>query len=366
MALPPLFKRSTAPGAPWCIRFMHMRKLYQWSTKTTDKDLAKIRARTYWEAVKAENFPVADLMKSGVHGPTFEKLFEQYMTMPTPPDRTKAANIRAMKAVLAGSGLTPVDPIARLDVQRALTFQRAYMADRKDAPAAIVTCNAKLRKAKSLFGRRAMVCYTIDLPDRAIASFKSVPMLKEPEPRRELPTQEAQDRAMAALPAYPTAFRAYLLARYGGLRAAEIKAARRDWVEGNVLYVGGKPSEFVTKSRKWRAVRLPEEVVAILSAHDDPVSLVGPMANNVVNKVLPGLLIGLGFPAHKPLHSCRRMFGSILYDTQSPQAAKNALGHQNIATTERSYVRSSLVPAPVPFTAPAASLPSATAAQACQ
>jgi len=179
-----------------------------------------------------------------------------------------------------------------------------------------------------------------------VKALFSIPMLKEPERRPELPGAEALAKVADGLKDMPDYYRAYALGRFGGLRAGEIKAARRDWLENNLLYVGGK--DFTAKSKRWRVVELPAEVVALLHQSDDLVYLVGSRRAKVVDRELPKALQKMGFP-RKPIQSLRRLFGSLVFNEQGARQAKAALGHLNIATTEKYYLRSFDAPKAVAF-----------------
>lgn len=348
MKTPVPFKRSDEPGAFWYVRFKVRGRTYLWSTRTDDRALARARGKQFRDAVIAESYQVLTMMRAGERGPTFTELFKSYDALPSPPERTRKENIQAFKLMLNDAGVGEGEEVfRRLDAQLVVRFQRAFLAARKGDDSAAVSANSRLRKARSLFSRRALASYDMAIPDSVVRAFFKVPLLKEPEPRRELPTEKALAEAARVLLGDPEAHRAYLLARYGGLRAGEIVAAKRDWLDGNLLYIGGRG--FVAKGKRWRVVELPPEAVTALTGHDDPVSLVGPTARNTVYRRLPQILLGLGFPAGKPLHSLRRLYGSVVYATQSPQMAKEGLGHASIATTDRHYVRALHHPKAIDF-----------------
>lgn len=340
-----LFKRNPEnPSAPYYARFQVRGRPYLWSTKTSELFLAKKRAKDYRDAVIAGAYQLADAMKARGIGPTFGELIRHYANHPAPSARTRRDNIAALRRVLAAAGMTDNTPISQLGPQMGLDWQAKAVAD-GHPPA---TVNTVLRSARSLFSRHALLRYPASCkPDNGrVRDLFMAPMLREPEKRPEIPSNEAVAAATADLPNHPDAYRAYLLARYAGLRAGEIKAAKKSWIENGVLYVGGR--EFVAKSRKWRPVALPEPVAAILLAAPTE-SLVGEFPKQTVNRVLPALLKGYGFPADKPLHSLRRLFGSIVYTEQGPRQARDALGHSTQAVTDRHYARSLDAPAPVAF-----------------
>lgn len=335
------FKRSSNPGSPYYVSFMVDRRAYQWSTKTDDLALAKKRAKVYRDAIVEKAFSLVSAMKQGGDAPTIGDLIAAYEQLPSPNKATRTRNIGAMRIVMAPSGLTDRDRVTKLDGAVIERFQNHCLKERPGDMSAVVTCNSKVRCARSLLAKRALQYYYNTpnrVPAEVVREFFRIAMLKEPEQRPVLPTEAADAKAHTDLPAAPRAYRCFLLGRYAGLRAGEIKAARRDWLEGTKLYVGGK--EFVAKSRKWRVVDLPQQVVDVLLLSDDPVYLAGVDRVEFVDRTMPGILRDMGFPADKPLHSLRKLAGSLVYNTAGPRQARDFLGHSAQATTDRFYARS--------------------------
>lgn len=337
-----LFKRRDHRDAPYYCRFQCRVREYVWSTKTNDLSLAGKRAKEYRNAVVAKQYHVSGAMMSRSGAATFGQLMEDYKTHPSPGPATKKLNLHRLKAVLLASRMGPESTIDRLGAEMAIAWQKAGVAAGKPP----TTINAGLRAARSLFSKRSVILYAMaHKPDPGLVrDFFSVPMLRENEMRLELPTVAADQLAHEKLPAEPALYRAFLLARYGGLRAGEVIAARKDWIEGNVIYVGGR--EFAAKSRRWRPVALPVAIITSLLAGPGE-SIVGDDAAYQVERVLPVRLRELGLPKKKPLHSLRRLAGSIVATTQSIRAAKDLLGHSSVAVTEKHYARSLDAPAAI-------------------
>lgn len=340
------FKRSTAWGAPYYVRFEVRKKGYLWSTKTDNLQLAKVRGKDYRTKVLAQRFDLVDRMNTVSDVATFKELFAAYEALPAPAESTRRGNINALKTIIASVGYSGTDRIDRLDSQTVLRYQQKCLALSASSESAVVSCNSRVRCARSIFSKRAMASYTLKVPEETVKAFAAIPLLKESEPLRELPSQDAMAKAAAELPKSPAHYRAYLLARYGGLRRGEIIAARRTWLDGNLLYVGGK--EFVAKSRRWRVVELPAEVAALLNLSDDLIYLVGHHPATVAEE-LPPMLQKFGFPEKKSLHSVRRYFGSEIYTLFGPRQARDALGHSQQAVTDRHYCRSLDAPKPLAF-----------------
>jgi integrase len=339
------FKRSPKPGSSYYVAFQVAGKAYLWSTKTDDLGLAKKRGKAYRDGIVAKAYGLIDGMKQGGNAPTIGGLLEAYMALPAPPEATRKANKRALLAVLAVSGLGEKDRVARIDRSVITACQNHCLKERPGDMAAVITCNTLVRKARSVFSKRSVNYYygtANHVPDEVVKAFFSVPLLKEAAGDIELPSEEALAKAMAELTG--DARRAFVLARYAGLRAGEIREARRSWLDGNILTVGPNASEYIPKGKRSRKIALPPEAVEILLQTDDLVYLAGPHRHQLVRRELPAMLIKMGFPKKKPLHSLRRLFGSVVYTTQGGWQAKTALGHASLSTTEKHYAKGLNVP----------------------
>lgn len=349
------YKRSPDDKlAPWYVRFEVRGKPYQWSTKTNSVTLANKRGEAYRQAIVSGAYHLSDGMKARSGVATFDKIMADYLTFPAPAERTRRSNCSGLRAVLAASCLNVSDTIDKMCAGLAVNWQKHG----RKTGMPVATINSTLRRARSMFSRRAILLYEADNKPSAdrVRDLFTVPALPEPEHRPELPAPDADAKAHIHLPAAPGLWRAFLLARYAGLRSREIINARKDWIEvqgdgSGILYVGGR--EFVAKSRKWRPVALQPVVVRDLLAGAGEL-LVGDHAQEAVSRRLPAALKALGFPAKKPLHSLRRLFGSIVYTTQGPRQARDALGHSTQAVTDKHYARSMDVPLAIGYAGPAA------------
>ena len=340
-----LFKRGDDATASYYWRGMVNRKVYLWSTKTPDLSLAKKRAKAYRDAIVAEQFHLVDSMKTRSSTLTFGEVMQQYRDMPLGVSAvSRGKNIRGLVFVLEASGLGEGDRVDTLGRGLVTKFQTAGLA----AKVMPTTLNSRLRGARSLFSARALMHYSPALPVAPVADFKVVPALPVAESLPQLPSDEAMAMAHKQLPANPEAYRAFLLAAYAGLRAGEVAAARWDWLDGDVLYVGGR--EYQAKSRKWRTVRIAPDAMALLVA-DKPVGATGPIvgatAGFLVTRILPSMLKALGFAGSSPIHSCRRWYGSHVATASGIYAAQTALGHSTPAVTAKAYARLLNIPAGV-------------------
>lgn len=330
-----LFKRSDDPLAPWYYRFQVRGKPILWCCKTHNRALAEKYAKQYREAVTAENYGLVSQMKARSTTATYKELFEVYWGLPEPRNlQTKRRNIGAMRTVLGVSKMAETDRMDRLSGQVGARYQQ-WSHEQGMSPA---STNAVLRMCKSLFSERAMVSYRmhkLDVPVKQAEEFKAVLPLREPKKRPELPTPPALAMAIEHLPKQPQHWRAFLLAAAGGLRAGEIANARKSWLTGNTLTIGGT-AEFTTKDQDWRTVELDPEVAAILRAGEGEF-IVGDRALWVVTRELVPMLKGYGFPA-KPLQSLRRLAGSMVAAANGSMKTRDFLGHSSVQTSERFYV----------------------------
>jgi len=335
-----LFRRNPEnPNCAWSVRFSVRNKIYPFSTQTTDKALALIRAKDYRNKIVAGEFQMADAQKARGGSPTFAEVFTAYDALPVPEKQTRKRNIASMKAVLAASKLDETARLDKLGSGLAMAYQAKMKGDRPGINAALVSSNTNLRRSRSIFSKHALLAYkgAMAIPLDAVRSYFEVPFLRAAKPLKMLPTEEAMAAAVVALKDHPWHYRAMLLARYGALRAGEILNSRRSWLDGNVLRIGAFPDEYKPKSGAERRVTLPAEVVAILTSGDDPVWLVGPRRREIVAWELNAMLKKAGFTDPKPLHSLRRMALSNVFTTQGAEAAQSVAGHSSIVVTQQAY-----------------------------
>jgi integrase len=335
--------------APYYVQFRVSGKGYLWCTKTNDKKLAEMRGKAHRDLIVAAAYGLADGQKQGGGAPLIQGLIDAYLDLPAPPERTRKANVRALLAILKVSGLSGKDRVARIDRSLISNYQSYCMKARPGDMSAVITCNSTCRKSRSIFSKRSLNYYhgtPNQVPEEVVKAFFSVPLLKEASGDIELPSDEAQAKAAAELTGPYR--RCWILARFAGLRSGEIREARRSWLDGNILTVAPNPNEYAAKGKRSRKIALPQEAVDELLLSDDPVYLVGgPNRYHTVCREMPAMLIKLGFPKRAPLHSLRRLFGSIVYTTQGGPAAKDSLGHASLNTTEKFYSKLMAAAAPV-------------------
>jgi len=346
-----LFKRNPEnPNCAWSVRFSVRNRIYPFSTQTTDKALALVRAKDYRNKIVAGAYGMADSMRSRSGTPTLASLVAIYDTLPAPVAHTKKRNVSALKAVLAASGLDLAARVDRLGAHIVTAYQSAMLKAHPGSNSAMVSANSNVRMARSVLSKAALLSYraTLTIPQEPIDGFFAARFLKCSRPLKQLPSEDAVKAVVEKLKEKPDFYRAFLLAAVAGCRAGEIKEARRSWLTGTTLRIGAFPDEFRTKSGQERNVNLPQEAVEILLAGDDPVYLVGPRRNQIVSVELNAFLKDNGFAGiDKPIQSMRRRLGSLIYSNQSAAIAKETLGHGSIAVLEQFYASSMNKQAPV-------------------
>ncbi len=347
-----LFARSTKPGAALYVKFQVRGRQYLWSTKTDDPKLARTRALHYRQQVIDGAYHLVQAMQTRSGLPKLAEVFAAYLAMPHPDDVTKRQNVGAMRQIMKVARLSDHDTVDQLSKEVGLAWQKETFRNP-------LTSNSILRKAKSLFSKRALFAYQTEIPLQLIQGFMNTPSLREPERRPELPPLEAVLAARDGVPKGSNMYNAFLLAAYAGLRSAEIQAARWDWLDGDILFIGGKPEQFTTKSGRWRTVRLSPDVLSLLHRNDSPF-ICGDGASQLVLRGLPAVLRGYGFTSRNPVHSLRRWYGSHIAQQHGLWAAKNSLGHSSQAVTEQFYARQlEVTPGLAYSVSPSASSPAA-------
>lgn len=326
-----LFPRSKKPGAALYVKFQVRGKQYLWSTKTDDPRLARTRALHYRQQVTEGAFHMVRAMQTRSGLPKLGEVITEYLAMPYPDEITKKQNVSSLRLMMKESRLSDHNYIDQLTKDVGLNWQKATHKNPQ-------TSNSVLRKAKSVFSKRALFTYQTEIPLQLIQNFLNVPSLREPERLPELPSEDAVTKARDGIQKGSDLYNAFLLAAYAGLRSAEIQAARWDWLDGDILFVGGKPEQFTTKSGKWRTVRLSADVLSLLHKNES-LFICGDGASQLVLRGLPVVLRAYGFTSRNPVHSLRRWYGSHIAQQHGLWAAKNSLGHSSQAVTEQFYAR---------------------------
>src|SRR5262249_13942831 len=155
--------------------------------------------------------------------------------------------------------------------------------------------------------------------------------------------------------AQPEQFKIFILAVMAGMRRNEIDKALWSWVDWGAGCIRITPTkDFRTKSDDAvRSVWLPPEVLEILRGYRARATGVFILESKVKARPeklydhyragtqfekLIGWLRSKGVNGKKPVHTLRKEFGSLIAQKFGIYAAKEVLGHADIATTASHYL----------------------------
>ena len=250
----------------------------------------------------------------------------------------------------------PLDKLTPARVQAALN---ARIAKTRDNPLleqrARTTAASILRQAKSLFSPE------LKLPFESVPNpFEGV-RVKVGTPRKYSSTIDAatllQDGKKELATANPEAFKALLLALGAGLRKAEIDCLQWQQIDAaaNIIRVQTTANFHAkTDSSEGDVFVDPGLIAELEKFRPEATSLfvleseLEPRPNSPVSYYraaatfdkLTAWLRGKGIMAHKPLHSLRKEFGSIITASGGIHAASRQLRHASISTTAAFYADS--------------------------
>jgi len=219
--------------------------------------------------------------------------------------------------------------------------------DQKQLLSAKRTLNSRMREAKALFKPAALDLFRdqgLVVPN--LSEFLDSPMFTRTRIEYQLPKPECiQNLVMEARKELPTKnandYVSFLLAFHAGLRAAEIAAARWDWLgmsDRPYLRVGIE-SDFHTKSRRGRTIVLEPWVHELLLSYKKEGAtymLSGSQKerSRFSNKRLVDWLRSHGMPeVIKPIHELRKWYGSYIACVFGLTEAQHRLGHSSHQVT---------------------------------
>lgn len=175
---------------------------------------------------------------------------------------------------------------------------------------------------------------------RAFYKWAFISGLRDDDPSATLPRPsvpagtprpiDTADLTMAVGLASGRIYNALILAAYTGMRAAEIAAARRDWLHSGMITITGK-------GNRQRLVPAHHLVVPVFNNAQPYVfprldGRPGPSAPWVVSQECNRYLAGLGID--DTLHSLRHWFATNLYQaTTDIRLTQDMLGHASPTTT---------------------------------
>ena len=216
----PLFKRSTSPNSPWCVRVQAKGIRRALSTGTANIDQAMDRAQLVIESALAGNWQTIDSLRQPRQKPKTWPTIAQLITAAKDLPSKAAPNYSKDLLKLVATATGQPEQAAALLTLDVLTppLARAFQAAMQGLPKANpdqptpknATANSIFKNAKSLFSRRAIAHYDrLALPIPNLEPFLAVPMLTmEADRYSDHPiTDTTLQEIDTALPSQPAAIR---------------------------------------------------------------------------------------------------------------------------------------------------------------
>lgn len=205
--------------------------------------------------------------------------------------------------------------------------------------------NSTIQCAKSIFSKDAMVMYPDwDLSRASILLNTS--KYKRVKKVYKLPPPELVKRTFDLLHSYESSknnhYIALALALYFGLRRNEILNSRRDWISFPVdspakIGVFTEGSFLVKANEDGYAFGSSAIAKKILDHSNSFNYLISYRSARTVFDPLIKDLREIGWDREKPLHECRKLYGSYLASTKSLYHAQKSLRHASAMTTNDFY-----------------------------
>lgn len=374
----------------WSVKIQYRGNRTTFPLHTANRDDAATAARDLytsivgtrdWDRVLQEQKPTMARPQPGTEELTLGKLIEEASAVASAKTRTVqqyAHSLRQLGAQIAGvsdkgkfdgrSGgnakwLEKVDriPLSKLSPQSIDAWRRKRIR-RHDADAvaqrrAKISANTTIRNAKALFAPQIVEKLRQRLALPASLPFEGLRPERAPAPRYR--SQIDADALIVAAntelrSASPDAYKAFILALFGGLRRREIdnlkwsavrESDRTIRVEATATY--GLKSEDSAGD-----VPVTEEVISALSklrgdAPDsawvigddgDPKSKTSPYRAYRVFDALISWLRSKGVTGNKPIHTLRKEFGSLINQEHGVFQASRLLRHSRIDVTAAYYL----------------------------
>lgn len=342
----PVVKESTGT---WRLRSRSRHHPVDFGTGTTDLSAAKRIAKDHLEG------RAAGIAKRGEE--TLEAVVKVYEVMPKRcGERAVTDNVQRLRSIvrlawgreLSQVRLSELSPKLWRDFMAAKLGGKLDLATRRPGNSAI---NAAVRSAASIFIPRLRPAYAeegISIPEDA-AVIQWLPVMHLP------PALSDDDGLICWWESLPEALPEWFavgLARFAGLRSAEIAACRPEWLEGDSIVLRDRPEEgFLTKTGKpYRALILRPELADAIRASEPGELIVQPSFHDRrewFERVLPRLVRPFSPDAKKPLHRLRGLYADhVARVTREAVAARlagireasAALGHTTTATTINHYL----------------------------
>lgn len=302
-------------------------------------------------------------------GATLREVCDAYKAMPKRcSDDVAAANIQRLEKVVSVAWGKSLESVRGSELNERLW--EAYAAVRQGGKLDLSTrqnenrgINAAMRMAVSVFHEGLETGYRragITLDFEAIRNVCWLPIIPSRLPKV---ASGALDDMMRALPELKVMdlpmWRAIMIARFAGLRSREISAARKSWLAQNsagawCFEVRDRPEEswWHKTGEDYTAPILSHELAEDLLTRpdDEPLVPVDGSRDHFFRKTCNRWLRQFIPPPNKGMHRLRALYAEALRDATAnavlaqqagTEAARQALGHTSVKTTEKHYLPAS-------------------------
>jgi integrase len=388
------------PGGNWWVQIQHQGRREKFSLGTPLKSAAAEKARSIYAALLANGWEDVLRVYRPLKAPKLDTTIGEFLAELASKADLKAKTLAgynvALRKIVADifeidGGLLKYDyrsggrdewltrihavRLSELTSDRVQAWKRSFLARAGKDPikerSAKITFNSFLRRAKSLFAKKAIQHLSCFLPSPL--PFTGI----EFEKRQSMQYRSSIDPAKLARAAQkelarkdPPAFLAFLLALGAGLRRIEID--RLEWSafrwRENIIRIEPTAHFQVKTEHSIGDVRIDPELMALFRGYyaarcsdksGNPVPSLNLAASNfvietpnlprpratfenyraqIVFERLADWLRKNGVTARKPIHELRKEFGSIVNKKHGLTAAKDLLRHADIAITASHYI----------------------------
>lgn len=292
-----------------------------WCTGETDKARARTKATEHFKDAFKELPKVVKLPSSSLGA-----LIAWYIDAPIDVrERTKRENLACLRKIMEACELTEMDSCDAMTPYLVKRWQLTIFNRN--------TANSMLTQARSVCAH--------DAPAKPPGLL--VKPLKADRAPYQWPGEDQLTPLMEAAAGWrqedPPVYSAWLMASNLGLRAGEIAASRRTWINGDLFNV--RPEEdFSPKGRWGRVIPLPADVKRELLAVAGPVYLLPRETIGGRRAVIGRLnrkMKASGWNRRMGCHELRKLFGAQVATQCGIFAAQRLLGHKNVEVTNRTY-----------------------------
>lgn len=375
----------TKRGKIWYFKKMVQgRRAFQ-SLNTTDKELAKARAKDLAGKAAGEKWEAIDRLKSKRTVATVAELLEVYKREARVRGLSESSvngycqRIILMVRTVSGIGDMAQASTALLTEDLVLDFQRKRMtavagADNLAREREQRTVNAVVRNARAIFARWVRGTYEkeLELPD--VRPFRKARLQRAEVRTYRLPPQALIDKTLAEgrklRETNPKLYAVFLLAYDLALRAGEAAACEWSWFserrcerrtgecESQRCVEILRRENFTPKWKKERRVPVSDEVWKHLSERRTGVGESKFVVDGgtrhlrelTVKREFSGWLRSIGWSRRtypKAAHELRKLMGSRWFTELGAEVAQAWLGHTNVATTCSFYTALRKQPKPL-------------------